>query len=161
MTTRVTPAQYDLFLTGQQKFIALVPMVMFLVLPIIFFVAFSQLGDNMRFTKEAPPFVPYFPLAFFVIIAGVYGWTLSSLTYRISVTHDQKLVFKSLRNAHSVRVADLLSIEPRSLHIQMGVSGYMATHRDGKIRFPGQITGMYRLLYELKQANPALKIQGI
>ncbi len=161
MTARVTPAQYDLFLTGQQKFIALAPMIVFLVMPIIFFVVFSQLGDMTRFTKEAPAFFPYFPFGFLLIIAVAYAWTLTSLTYRISVTQDQKLVFKSWRNAHSVRVADLVSIEPRSLHIQMGVSGYVATHRDGKIRFPGQFTGMYRLLYELKQANPALQIQGI
>jgi hypothetical protein len=160
MAAQVSPAQYDLLLTRQQKVVVFLPLIIFLVMPLIFFVVFTQVGFPKEFLEGAPPFFPWIPLLLFVVIAAIYGWTLGSLPYRISVTHDQKLVFRSLLKERSVRVSDLVSIEPGTLYVQAGISGYVANHREGKIRFPGQFTGMYRLLFELKQANASLAIRG-
>ena len=101
-----------------------------------------------------------FPLLLFGGFGAFYVWTVLSLPYRISVSHDRRVHFKSVLGVRSVRVSDVLSIEPAHLNIQAGISGYVLKHRNGKIRFPGQFTGQYMLLSELKQANPALNIKG-
>jgi hypothetical protein len=52
---------------------------------------------------------------------------------------------------------DLKPAVPRS---PTAMYGHELRHRGGKIVYPGQITGMYILLNELKRANPALEIRG-
>jgi hypothetical protein len=83
-----------------------------------------------------------------------------SLPYRITVTPERQLVFKSVVSSRRVQVSEVLSVEPRSLHIQAGVSGYILKHQNGKLTFPGQFTDQYMLLYELKQANPQVEVRG-
>jgi hypothetical protein len=150
----MTPRQYELFLTGMQKFALGMPLLIFAVFPVFFWVISSAKG---------PPNAPFFtfaPLLLVVVFFGVYAATVLKLPYRITVTRDRQLVFKSVLRTQTVRVSDLLSIEPKNLNVQAGVSGYVLEHRNGKIRFPGQFTDQYLLLYELKQANPALKTKG-
>lgn len=156
----MTPRQYDLWLTRSQKFAMGFPFVMFTVFPLVFWFAFNSTGFQEVPASDLPPFFPAFPLLFFFGIGALYAWSVFSLPYRISVTHDQRIVFKSFLTSRSVRIAELLSIEPRSLHIQVGVSGYVLKHQGGKIRFPGQFTDQYMLIYELKHANPQLDIKG-
>ena len=156
----MTPRQYNLFLTRSQKLAVGLPLVMFTVMPILFLVVFNSAGFRGAPESDFPPFVPAFPLLFLLAFAAFYAWSVLSLPYRISVTRERQIVFKSIVNSRSVRVSELLSIEPRSLHIQAGVSGYVLKHQSGKIRFPGQFTEQYMLLYELKQANPRLDIKG-
>ena len=160
MTTHLTPRQYDLLLTRSQKFAVAAPLILVTLFPLIFYFAFYGPGMSEKALSNAPPFFPAFPLVFIVGFAIFYGWNIASLPYRISVTNDQRIVFKSLARAREVRVADLISIEPRSLYVQAGVSGYLLKHRSGKIQFPGQFTGQHVLLYELKRANPALELRG-
>lgn len=150
----MTPRQYDLFLTRTQKFAIGMPLLALVVFPVFLWQMFNVPGP-----PEAP-FFRYVPLLFLIVFFGFYAATTLSLPYRISVTRDRQLVFKSVLRTQTVRVADLLSIEPKSLNVQAGVSGYLLEHRGGKIRFPGQFTDQYVLLYELKQANPALKTKG-
>lgn len=153
----MTPREYSLLLTWSQKFAVGLPLIMFTLIPVVFLFAFN----STRFPQEdLPPFFPLFPFGFVLIFAALYAGSVLSLPYRITVTRDRQLVFKSILRSRSVRVADLLSIEPRNLKIQAGLSGYLLKHRDGKIRFPGQFTGQYLLLYELKQANPSLDLKG-
>jgi hypothetical protein len=150
----VTPRQYDLFLTGTQKFAVGMPLLILILFPMFFLLLFNAPG---------PPDAPLFrfvPLLFLVVFFGIYASATLSLPYRITVTRDRQLVFKSVLRTQSVRVADLLSIEPKHLNVQAGVSGYALEHRGGKIRFPGQFTDQYLLVHELKQANPALKTKG-
>lgn len=156
----MTPRQYDLLLTRSQKFVIGLPLLMFIVFPLMFLAVFTSQGFEAKLGDDLPPFFPVFPFGFFLGFAAFYLWTVLSLPYRISVTHDRQLAFKSVLRSRSVPVSDLLSIEPRSLSIQAGISGYVLKHRHGSIRFPGQFTGQYILLYELKQANPALDIKG-
>jgi hypothetical protein len=59
-----------------------------------------------------------------------------------------------------VRPTDVISIEPKSIRMNVGVSGYQLKHLNGKILYPGQFTGMYELLAEIKQVNPAIDIKG-
>jgi hypothetical protein len=158
----VTPRQYDLLLTRFQKFALVIPLIMFTVLPLAFllFFVFGPVDFQEMPSETQPPFFPAFPLIFFFGFAAFYAWSVLSLPYRISVTHDQQLLFKSVLRSRSVRVSELLSIEPAHLNVQAGISGYVLKHHNGKIRFPGQFTGQYILLHELKQANPALDIKG-
>jgi hypothetical protein len=156
----MTPRQYDLFLTRSQKLAVGFPLVVFAVIPLVFLVVFGSADFQGVPASDLPPFFPAFPLLFFLAFAAFYAWSVLSLPYRISITHDREIVFKSIMTSRSIRVSELLSIEPRSLHIQAGVSGYILKHQGGKIRFPGQFTGQYMLLYELKQANPQLEIKG-
>ena len=160
MNTHLTPRQYDLLLTRAQKFAVAAPLIMFTLFPVIFYVAFHGTRMSEKALSNAPPFFPAFPLVIFLGLAIFYGWNIVSLPYRISVTNDQRLVFKSLARAREVRVADMISIEPRSLYVQAGVSGYLLKHLNGTIQFPGQFTGQHALLYELKRANPALELRG-
>jgi hypothetical protein len=156
----MTPRQYNLLLTGWQKLAVGLPLVMFTVLPLVFLAMFS-FADFSEFPKsDLPPHFPAFPLLLFVGFGAFHAWSLLSLPYQISVTPDQQLVFRSIASSRCVRVSDVLSIEPRSLQIQAGVSGYILKHQNGKVIFPGQFTDQYLLLYELKQANPRLDIRG-
>jgi hypothetical protein len=138
------------------------PLIMFTLIPLVFlsFFLFGPVDFQVASPESQPPFFPAFPLIFFLGFAAFYAWSVLSLPYRISVSHDQQLRFKSILRSRSVRVAELLSIEPAHLHVQAGLSGYVLKHQNGKIRFPGQFTGQYILLHELKQANPALDIKG-
>jgi len=160
VTTLLTPRQYDLLLTRSQKLAVAAPLIIITFLPLIFYIAFYRTGMSEGALSNAPPFFPAFPLVFFLGFAIFYGWNIASLPYRISVTNDQRLVFKSLARAREVRVGDMISIEPRSLYVQAGVSGYLLKHLNGKIQFPGQFTGQHALLYELKRANPSLELRG-
>lgn len=153
----MTAREYKLFLTRSQKFQVVLPVIMFTLIPVVFIIAFS----SQRFPQDdVPPFFPAFPFGLFAIFAALYLWSVLSLPYRITVMRDRQLVFKSVLRSRSVRVSDVLSIQPRALNIQAGLSGYVLKHRDGKIRFPGQFTDQYLLLYELKQENGALELKG-
>lgn len=156
----MTPRQYDLFLTRTQKLAVGLPLIVFTVMPVLFLVVFSSGGFKEAPEADFPAFFPVFPLAIFLVFGAFYAWSVLSMPYRISVTRDRQLVFKSIVSSRSVRVSELLSIEPRSLNVQANVSGYVLKHQNGKIRFPGQFTEQYMLLYELKQANPRLDIKG-
>ncbi len=160
MTNPLTPRQYDLHLTVSQKLAVAVPLIMFAIFPIFFLFTFNELKMSQEALKDAPHFIPVLPLAFFLGFAIFYGWNVAILPYRISVTNDQRIVFKSLAGSREVRASDMISIEPRGLLIQAGVSGYLLKHLNGKIRFPGQFTGQHALLYELKRANSALVLRG-
>lgn len=156
----MTSRQYNLFLTGWQKLAVGLPLVMFTLFPLACLAMFS-IADFGEFpASDVPPLFPVFPFLPFLAVAVYYAWSTFSLPYRISVTHDRQLVFKSFISTRCVPVSEVLSIEPRSLHIQAGVSGYVLKHRNGKVVFPGQFTEQYLLLYELKQANPQLDIRG-
>jgi hypothetical protein len=153
----VTPREYKLFLTRSQKLAVVLPAITTVLVAVVFLVAFSA----ERFTQENEPlFFPWLPLVIFAVFAGFYVLRILTLPYRITVTRDAQLLFKSVVRSQSVRVRDVLSIEPRHLNIQAGVSGYLLRHRGGKLRFPGQFTDQYRLLYELKEANPAVELKG-
>lgn len=156
----MTARQYHLFLTRSQKLAVGFPLVMFTVIPLGFLVVISSADLRGIPGNDFPPFFPWFPLLFFVGFGAFYAWSVLSLPYRISVTHDRQVVFKSIMRSRTVRISELLSIEPCSLNIQAGLSGYKLKHQGGKIRFPGQFTGRFMLLYELKQANPRLDIKG-
>lgn len=153
----MTPREYKLFLTRSQKLAVVLPAIVFVLVAVVFLVAFSA----KRFPQGSePPFFPWFPLVIFAAFAGFYLSRILTLPYQITVTRDAQLVFKSVVRSRSVKVRDVLSIEPYHLNIQAGVSGYLLKHREGKLRFPGQFTDQYRLLYELKEANPAVELKG-
>ena len=154
----MTPRQYKLFLTSTQKFALAVPIVILVVMPILFFVVFTIGPVGGR--GDLPPFFPVFPFGLFLLLAGYFGWLLLTLPREITVTHDKKLVFRSALRSLTVRPTDISSIEPRSIRMNVGISGYQLTHLNGKILYPGQFTGMYLLLAELKQANPSMEIKG-
>ena len=160
MPSEVSPRQYDLLLTRSQKFAVAAPLVMMTLAPLLFLFVFYWAGAVEPAPSEEPLFASALPFLFFLGFALFYGWTIASLPYRISVTLDQRIVFKSLARVRDVHVSDIISIEPRGLYVQAGVSGYLLKHRNGKIHFPGQFTEQYLLLYELKRANPALEIRG-
>jgi hypothetical protein len=143
-----------------QKLAAALPIIMFTLFPLIFLFVFNSTELKEMSTEDAPPFFPYFPFVFFFVFAGIFAWPLLSLPHTISVTYDKQLVFRSLLRSQSVKISELISIEPRSLRIKAGVSGYLLKHLNGKVLFPGQFTGQYLLLYELKQANPSLVLTG-
>jgi hypothetical protein len=158
MTPRITPRQCDLVLTGTQKFAAIAPIVLFLTFPIIAFVVFRN-ADAVG-PDSLPPYFPWFPLGLFAVLALVFAWTIAGTPHRLTVTHDQQLEFRSFLTTRRVRAANVLSIRPRNLYVQANLSGYELEHRDGKIRFPGQFTGLHAVLYELKIVNPAVHISG-
>jgi hypothetical protein len=158
MSVKVTPRQCDLLLTRTQKWTAVLPIIMFVALPVIFFAIWQTVPNSAM--EGRPPFIPWFPFIFFPAFAIYFGYRVASLPYRISSTLDQQLVFKSLLTSRSVRIVDVQTIEPGRLGIQAGISGYVLKHRDGKIQFTSQFTGLYALLYEMKQANPTLDIRG-
>jgi hypothetical protein len=154
---RVTPREYKLFLTRPQKFTVALPVIMFVLFPVLFL---GIVGSQDFPAEDAPPFFPWFPFAFFLLFAAFYLLRILTLPYRITVTRDAQLLFKSVLRSQSVRARDVLSIEPRQINLQAGVSGYLLKHREGKVRFPGQFTDQYRLLYELKEANPSVELKG-
>lgn len=156
----MTPRQYNLFLTGWQKLAVALPLVMFTVMTLLFLVMFSSADFGALPDGESPPLFPALALLFVLGFGAFYAWSVLSLPYRISVTRDRQLVFKSIISSRTVRVSEVLSIEPRHLNIQAGVSGYVLKHQNGKLTFPGQFTDQYLLLYELKQANPQLDLRG-
>jgi hypothetical protein len=156
----MTPRDYNLLLTRTQKLAVAIPFIMLTVLPFFVLLVFNSAEFAQIPAEDRPSFFPVFPLVFLLVFVAFYAWTVLSLPYRISVTRDKQLVFKSFLRTRSVRISELVSIEPRSLNIQAGLSGYVLKHQNGKIRFPGQFTEQYILLYELKQAKPALEIKG-
>jgi hypothetical protein len=156
----MTPRQYNLYLTRWQKLAVGLPLVMFTVFPLGFLAIFSFADLAEIPASEAPPLFPVFPLLPFLAFAAFYAWSVLSLPYRITVTPERQLVFKSVVSSRRVQVSEVLSVEPRSLHIQAGVSGYILKHQNGKLTFPGQFTDQYMLLYELKQANPQVEVRG-
>lgn len=153
----MTPREYKLFLTRSQKLVVVLPVIM-LVLFSVFFIGF--VGSHRFPDEHEPPFFPWFPFGIFGLFAVFYLLRILTLPYRITVTRDAQLQFKSVLRLQSVRARDVLSIEPRQLSVQAGVSGYLLKHREGKVRFPGQFTDQYRLLYELKETNPAVELKG-
>lgn len=156
----MTPRQYKLFLTRSQKAAVVIPIVMFTILPVIFIVVFAFAPIPEARDGRLPPYFPWFPFGFFFLIAAVFAWSLLSLPFEITVTHDKKLVFRSFLKSTTVRPGDVTSIEPRSIRMNLGISGYQLTHLNGKVLYPGQFSGMYLLLAELKQANPSMEIKG-
>ncbi len=158
MTARMTPRRCDLVLTASQKFAAVAPIVIFLLMPLVAIAVFR--GVDTIDGKPLSPFIPWFPAVLFVVLAIVFAWTIASIPYRLTVTHDQQLEFTSMLNTRRVRAANVVAIKPRSLHIQANMSGYELEHREGKIRFPAQFDGFHLVLYELKQVNPAVKLTG-
>ena len=156
----MTRRQYNLLLTRSQKLAVGLPLVIFIVFPLVFLVVFNSAGFPEAQEGGPPRLFSGVPLLFVLGLVAFHTWSLLSLPYRILVTDDRHVVFKSIISSRSVRISEMLSIEPRSLSIQAGVSGYVLKHQDGKIRFPGQFTDQYLLLYELKQANPKLDIKG-
>lgn len=156
----MTPREYNLFLTRSQKLAMWLPLVMFGVFPFLFLFVFYAAPFPGDRPDDLPRLFPLFPVVLFFGMGAFFAWSVLSLPHRISVTRDRQLVFISRLRTRSVRVADVLSIEPRHLNIQAGLSGYLLQHRDGKIRFPGQFTDQYLLLYELKQANPSAELKG-
>lgn len=156
MGARVTPARYDLYLTVMQKIALTLPLVVVAFVAVVFFGIHANAADQG--VDVQTPIV--LPLMMLVFVIAFFFATVARAPYRITVTHSQQLEFKSLLSVRTVRIADLVSIEPKSLYSNIGISGYVLKYRDGKIMYPGQITGMYILLHELKQANPALEIRG-
>lgn len=157
----MTPRRYELFLTRSQKLMLVVPIVGLTVLPLVFFVLFFQGAfPNSRHPAEIPAFFPWFPFGMFFVMAGWLIWVMLSTPREIIVTADKKLVFKSVLRSREVRPAEVISIEPKTLRLQVGMSGYQLKYLNGKIVYPGQFTGMYQLLAELKQANPSVEIEG-
>lgn len=157
----MTPRQYKLFLTGSQKLVLVLPAVMFLFIPLVFFIVFSSGAFAQGSRSEAlPPFFPWFPFGLFFLFAAFYGWTLLSLPHAIIVGADKMIAFKSVLKMQKVRPTDVISIEPKSIRMNVGISGYQLKHLNGKILYPGQFTGMYQLLAEIKQVNPAIDIKG-
>ena len=157
----MTPRQYKLYLTGTQKFVLLVPVLMLIFVPLVFFIVFSSgaIAQGSR-PGAIPPFFPWFPFGLFLLFAAIYGWTLLSLPHEITVGADRMIAFKAVLKTQTVRPADITSIEPKSIRMNVGVSGYQLTHLNGRILYPGQFTGMYQLLAEIKQANPSVDIKG-
>lgn len=153
----MTAREYRLFLTRSQKLVIVMPAIMLVLVGVVFAVVFSA----QRFPQDdASPLFNWLPFVFVAIFVGLYLSSILTLPYQITVTRDAQLVFKSVIRSRSVRARDVLSIEPRQLNIQAGISGYLLRHREGKFRFPGQFTDQYRLLYELKEANPAVELKG-
>lgn len=97
----MTPRQYDLFLTRTQKFAVGMPLLMLILLPLFFLLLFNAPGP-----PEAPLF-RFVPLLFLIIFFGLYASATLYLPYRISVTRDRQLVFKSVLRTQAVRVGDL------------------------------------------------------
>jgi len=154
----MTPRQYKLFLTRSQKFALGAPAVILLVMPIVAFFVFT-LGTAAQRTA-LPPFFPWFPFGIFIPLAGYFGWLILTMPREITVTHDKKLVFRSPLRSTTVRPTDITMIEPKTIRMNIGLSGYQLTHLNGKVLYPGQFTGMYLLLAELKQVNPSMEIKG-
>lgn len=155
----MTPREYTLLLTRSQKLQLWLPLVLLTVLVpgAIFFIFRTSAASA---SADVPPFFPFLPIGFVLLVAALFTWSVLTLPRQISVTRDRRLIFRSILRSQSVKVSDVLSIEPQSLNIQTALSGYVLTHREGKIRFPGQFTGQYLLLHELKEANPAVELKG-
>jgi hypothetical protein len=161
MSPRLIPRQYELLLTRSQKFTVFAPLVMLILIPIIFTIAFGSIDLPVELEESESSFDLWFTFIPFLAFAAFYGWNVASIPYRITATIDQRLHFKSLLRVQSVKVSELLAIEPGGLRMQAPISGYFLRHRNGKIRFPGQFTDLHVLLGELKALNPALVIRGI
>jgi hypothetical protein len=160
VSSRLTPREYELVLTRSQKFTVFAPVVMLILIPIVFTVAFGMIDLPIELEEPESKFDLWLPFIPFVALAIFFGWNIASLPYRITATLDQQLHFKSFLRVQTVRVSDLLVIEPGGLRLQVPISGYFLRHRNGRIRFPGQFTGLYLLLAELKALNPKLEIRG-
>lgn len=154
----MTPRQYKLLLTRSQKFALGAPAVILLIMPVIAFFAVTLVPTPQGTTL--PPFFPWFPFGIFIPLAVYVGWLLLTMPREITVTHDKKLVFRSALRSTTVRPTDITLIEPKTIRMNIGLSGYQLTHLNGKVLYPGQFTGMYLLLAELKQVNPSMEIKG-
>ena len=154
----MTPRQYKLFLTRSQKFALGVPAVILLLMPVFAFFSVTLISSSQRTTL--PPFFPWFPFGIFILLAVYFGWLILTMPREITVTHDKKLVFRSTLRSITVRPTDITMIEPKPIRMNIGLSGYQLTHLNGKVLYPGQFTGMYLLLAELKQVNPSMEIKG-
>lgn len=159
--TIMTPRQYKLFLSRSQKLMLIAPIAAFLVMPLLFLsVLYQGVIPTGRHPAEIPAFFPWIPIVIFPAAAAWFIWLLLTTPREIIVGADGKLVFKSVLGLREVKPADVISIEPKTLQLQIGMSGYQLRHVNGKIVYPGQFTGMHQLLAELKQANPAVEIKG-
>jgi hypothetical protein len=156
----MSPRQYKLFLTRSQKAALILPIAIFIILPVIFFVFFNFGAIPHSPETQLPAFFPWLPFGFFIVAAAYFAWYVLSQPFEITVTHDKKVVFRAVLKSYTVRPTDIVSIEPKSNRMNVSISSYELRHLNGKITYPGQFTGMYLLLAELKQANPSIEIKG-
>src|SRR5881394_1661508 len=132
----MTPRQYKLLLTRTQKFALAAPLVVFILMPFLFLFMFTfgPLAGQSH-TENLPPFFPWFPFVFFLAFAAYFGWWILSLPHEITVTHDRMLVFRSVLRSRPVRPTDITLIEPKSIRMNLGISGYQLTYLNGKILY--------------------------
>src|SRR4051794_18224792 len=95
MAARITPRQYDLLLTRSQKLAVFLPVVVFLLMPLLIFFVIIPLDESRHGVTGSPdPFLFVMPLIF-VGGAIYFAWIIGSLPYRITATLDQQLQFKA------------------------------------------------------------------
>ena len=155
----MTPRQYKLYLTGNQKMILYLPALMLVLIPLVFFAIYRS-GVFAQAPVLRTSLFPWLPIGLFLLSFVFYAWIVVSLPREIIVGADRMITFKSVLKEQKIRPTDIISIEPRSIRMNVGISGYQLTHLNGKILYPGQFTGMYLLLAEIKQANPSVDIKG-
>ena len=127
------------------------PAVMFTVAPFMFFFAFPR-PDGW------PP--DYFPAAFWIFAAFCW-YDILTLPHRIVVSFVGQLEFVSLLRRWRFSVHDVLTITPGRLGLSFApLSRFTLKHRNGKLRFVNQFTGMHEFLSELRRAQPTVEFVG-
>jgi protein-S-isoprenylcysteine O-methyltransferase Ste14 len=111
----VTPRQYELILTLSQRWSLYVPAAMFILMPFVFLMFFQMMPEYERVESGVPPFFPWFPFGLFTLWGVLWMWPAISLPRNIAISKDNVLRFTSPLAKVEVPVADILSIEPKSL----------------------------------------------
>lgn len=147
----MTPREYKLHLTKQQKLGLLLPAVMFTIFPVLIYFTFP-LGPG-----EQPDYFPFFAWAF----AAIAWYVLLTLPYRLNVQSDGTLEFVGLLRRRRVSVHDIVSIAPSGMGLVVSyIQEFRLTHKNGKFGFVNQFTGMHELLSEVRRANPHVELIG-
>jgi hypothetical protein len=81
--------------------------------------------------------------------------------HRITVTPVGQVEFVSVLRRQSVVPSDIVSIITKGTAFSFSPFGNFALlHRNGKVRFLGQFTGLHSLLGEIRQVNPNIEMLG-
>jgi hypothetical protein len=158
----VTSRRFELYLLKSQKWGVTIPAVVFVLLPTVFVVLYL-LGaiPTRELNAGEVGYFPLFPFGLFWVIGLLYVWTILTLPFRITVTPDKRLEFKSLIRTTSIAVQDVKSIEPSYVwFVQIPATVLRLNHATGTIRFIGQFTDQHVLVSELKQESPGVVLLG-
>ena len=147
----MTPREYRLHLTWSQKLTVALPLLAFTVAPLVAY----AVTVTLHLRVPAPFFLA--PMAY----GAFLWWILLTTPHRVRVTQSGQLEFVSVLRRQAIPVSEIISVAPQGSAYSVSPFGhFVLSHRNGRVGFVAQFTGLHALLGELRQANSNIELIG-